>query len=89
MLKLILTTNSYNASETLSWHFLSVVKADPSRNSLPYPHLIEFLSLSPPTHLHPGSTSKHSPSKYHFLPPLQVTQLTMASTVFDREPTAQ
>ena len=62
MLKLILTANSYNPSQTLSWHFLSVVKGDPSHNSLPYPHFIEFLSPSPPTHLHPESTPKHPPS---------------------------
>ena len=58
MLKLILTTNNYNASQTLSWHFLSVVKGDPSHNSLPHPHFIEFPSPSPLTHytqnLHPS-----------------------------------
>ena len=64
MLKLILTANSYNPSQTLSWHFLSVVKGDPSHNSLPYPHFIEFLSPSPPT---PISDSHKSDLFFHEL----------------------
>ena len=61
MLKLILTTNNYNVSQTLSWHFLSVVKGDPSHNSTPPPlHWIPF--PLPSNSLYPESTPKHPPS---------------------------
>lgn len=43
MLKHISTTNNnHNTTETLSWHFLSIIKGDPTQNSPPPLHCLPF-----------------------------------------------